>query len=145
MADTPTMRATYDPRIVRAWQQALAAHPPLFRKGASVAAVVAVAGLGLSCVPALQGGAVALVLFGSGLAGALLAALLLALDHERHAVDLCCPHCGRNPTGMQRQAATWIDHCVHCMYWLKTPPWIAPPADDATGPPTAPTTKEPPR
>ncbi|QWF17782.1 hypothetical protein [Lysobacter capsici] len=131
MTDTPTIRAVYDPQVVRAWQQALAAHPPLFRRATTVAAIVAVVGLGLNCAPVLHG-AFALVLLGSGLAGALLAGLLLALDHERHATDLYCPHCGRNPSGLQRQAADWIDHCVHCLYWLKTPPWIVPPTDDAT-------------
>jgi hypothetical protein len=136
VTDPTTMRATYDAQVVRAWQQALAAHPPSLRRAAAVAAIVALVSLGLCCAPALQGGAFARALLGSGLAELLIAALLLALDHERRTADLCCPHCRRNPAGIRRQAAIWIDHCAHCLYWLKTPPWIVQAPDDAARPPT---------
>ena len=93
----------------------------MLRRAATVAAIIAVIGLGLIGAPALHGGAFALVLIGSGLASALIAAPLLALHHELRTADLRCPHCRRTPSGTLRQPAHAADHCVHCLYWLKTP------------------------
>lgn len=137
------VRATYDAQVVRAWERALAAHPPLLRKVATVTAIVAVVGLGGAV--ASYGNAFAPVLFGSGISGLVLAALLRVLDEELRIAHLHCPHCLRKPAGLRRQNATSTDHCVHCLYWLKTPPWIeqAPDALDNRQP--TPTTKEPPR
>jgi hypothetical protein len=40
----------------------------------------------------------------------------------RHQIILMCPHCNRTPVSKYGQYPIFeLDHCPHCLYWLKTP------------------------
>jgi hypothetical protein len=108
--DSKPVRATRDPAVIAAWEQAVLAYKGKHRYLQPALMI----GMLVSFILIFK---IAYLVF---LFFFLFAALILVRMLEKHA--LACPHCARNPVSLfGPESPLDAEFCKHCLYWLKPP------------------------